>query len=68
MDNPIAQLMGMFASVGRIAPIAIDPDTVEIKVKGDYHGIKNGWFNHPWNFDPVWLTECNGFKAKGCAE
>jgi len=34
------------------------------KVKADYHGIKNGWFNYPFNFDPLWLEECDGFKAK----
>ena len=33
-----------------------------LKIKGNEHGIKSGWFNHPFNFDPVWLQECNGFK------
>jgi hypothetical protein len=28
------------------------------------HGIKNGWFFWPLNFDPVWLEACNGFEAK----
>jgi hypothetical protein len=28
------------------------------------HGIRNGWFNWPWNFDPVWLETCSGFSAK----
>ena len=32
------------------------------KVKGSQHGIRNGWFFHPLNFDPVWLDECNGFS------
>ena len=36
----------------------------ELKVKGKEHGIKSGWFNHPLNFDPVWLEECNGFEKK----
>ena len=31
-------------------------------VVGDPHGIKSGWFSHPFNFDPVWLEECTGFK------
>lgn len=35
-----------------------------IVVKGNPHGIKNGWFCHPFNFDPLWLEECNGFKQK----
>lgn len=34
------------------------------KVVGDKHGIKQGWFNHPFNFDPIWLVSCEGFKPK----
>jgi len=33
-----------------------------LKVKGNEHGKKSGWFNHPLNFDPVWLEECDGFE------
>lgn len=25
-------------------------------------GIRSGWFSHPLNFDPVWLTFCDGFS------
>lgn len=40
------------------------------KVKGNPTGIRRGWFNWPFNFDPVWLEECEGFtpaiaKARG---
>jgi len=24
-------------------------------------GIEGGWFNWPVNFDPTWLTDCNGY-------
>ncbi len=41
------------------------PESMEIE--GDPHGIKNGWFRWPRNFDPVWLRHCNGFKQKGVA-
>ena len=34
------------------------------KVKGSPHGIKSGWFLWPFNFDPVWLENCDGFKKK----
>jgi len=38
------------------------PDT---KMTGYAHGIKNGWFNYPSCFDPVWMTkECDNFEAK----
>lgn len=34
------------------------------KVVGDKHGIRNGWFRWPVNFDPVWLVSCDGFSDK----
>lgn len=36
----------------------------KIKVVADAHGIRNGWFLFPYNFDPVWLEECNSFTPK----
>lgn len=35
-----------------------------LKIKGSQHGIENGWFMYPINFDPVWLENCIGFKEK----
>ena len=29
---------------------------------GDEHGIKNGWFYYPFNFDPIWLKYCDGYE------
>lgn len=34
------------------------------KVKGNPHGIANGWFMFPINFDPVWLEKCDGYTEK----
>jgi len=62
MEDPMAQLLGTFASVRRVPPIR--GNSKDITVKGNPCGIKNGWFNHPFNFDPRWLEECNGFEAK----
>ncbi len=59
--NPLAQMLGIFASVGRVPPMQVGVD--KLGIKANYHGIKNGWFNFPFNFDPVWLEECNGFKT-----
>lgn len=36
-----------------------------LNVRGDPHGIKNGWFAWPFNFDPIWLLECDGFEKMG---
>lgn len=56
------ELMAIFASVGRVPPVTAMGEAVH--VKGNPHGIKNGWFNWPWNFDPTWLETCDGFEAK----
>lgn len=40
------------------------PSVRDVEVTGNPHGIKNGWFNWPYNFDPVWLETCNGFEGK----
>lgn len=34
-----------------------------LNVIGNKHGINNGWFIWPWNFDPIWLERCDGFQA-----
>ena len=60
--DPIMKLMSIFAGVGRVPPVMVGTD--KFGVKGDPHGIKKGWFNFPFNFDPVWLEECNGFTQK----
>jgi hypothetical protein len=38
------------------------------KVTGSAHGIRNGWFCWPFNFDPTWLESCDGFEAKQTTE
>jgi len=35
-----------------------------LKVVGNDHGVKKGWFLWPLNFDPIWLEECDGFENK----
>jgi hypothetical protein len=36
----------------------------QAKIKGNDHGIRNGWFRWPLNFDPIWLISCDGFSGK----
>ena len=36
----------------------------KLKIKGNSHGIRSGWFFWPANFDPVWLENCEGFTPK----
>ena len=38
-----------------------DPNMVGVE-----YGIKNGWFNYPSNFDPVWVdVVCANFEKLG---
>jgi hypothetical protein len=34
-----------------------------LNIRAHFHGIKNGWFVWPVNFDPTWLENCDGFTA-----
>ena len=43
-------------------------DMFELNIKGHPHGIRNGWFMWPVNFDPTWLLNCDGFEAKESEE
>jgi hypothetical protein len=36
----------------------------KLNIQGHKHGIANGWFLWPANFDPVWLVNCDGFESK----
>ena len=33
----------------------------KLNIKANAHGVRNGWFMWPINFDPVWLENCDGF-------
>lgn len=37
---------------------------IKAKVIGNSYGRSQGWFFWPFNFDPVWLESCNGFKER----
>lgn len=37
-------------------------NNIAAKTKGNSHGIRNGWFMWPLNFDPTWLESCDGFS------
>lgn len=39
-------------------------NAIKLKIRGNPHGIRSGWFMWPVNFDPVWLENCDGFEAK----
>lgn len=39
-------------------------NNLEARTSGSAHGIRNGWFRWPVNFDPVWLETCDGFSTR----
>ena|SRR3990167_397434 len=57
-ENSLLNILSILGGVrGGVPPLPTG-----LKIKGNPHGIANGWFNHPINFDPVWLEECDGFE------
>lgn len=64
INDPLAGLMAMFASVGRIQPIDVRALYKNFNIKLNPHGVKMGWAQWPFNYDPVWLENCDGFKEK----
>ena len=65
IKSSLGELFGLLGSVGR-CPTIIPANTLDIR--GDAHGIKMGWFCWPYNFDPTWLENCNGFEKKGAPD
>jgi hypothetical protein len=61
LKNPAMEMIATFASVGRLDPVCADTG---LNIRANQHGIDNGWFNWPFNFDPAWLLSCDGFKQK----
>ena len=45
-----------------------DLGTNPLNIKGRELGIKRGWFLFPFNFDPVWLLNCDGFTENESGE
>ena len=62
--DPLAEVMAIFASVGRVGPTININAAKELGITANETGIRRSWFNWPYNFDPVWLTACNGFEER----
>jgi len=65
-DNALIGLMGILAGAGRVPGFQVN--SKELNIKGNPHGIRNGWFNFPVNFDPTWLENCDGYENKNKEE
>ena len=62
LDKPILNVLSILAGVGRVQPTPLLPS--ELNIKGNPYGIKQGWFNYPFNFDPTWLENCDGYEPR----
>jgi hypothetical protein len=68
--DKLVELIGLLASAHRGDMGLSDSGTAlgrvrkAMGVKGNPHGIAEGWFQWPINFDPTWLESCNGRKEK----
>lgn len=60
LDDPMLKMMGVFASVGRVELPAMADE--RLKIKANPTGIRGGWFHYPFDFDPCWLEQCEGFE------
>lgn len=58
-DNPLGELLSILGG-----PLIPTEGFKNLSIKGNAHGIRKGWFSWPYNFDPVWLENCNGFTAE----
>jgi hypothetical protein len=56
-------MMAIFASVGRTKP-QIAESALELGIVIHETGLRKGWANWPWDFDPVWIENCKGFEEK----
>lgn len=66
LANPNCYNCAFKGSVPGSAHIACNSNTA--RVEGDEHGIKNGWFLWPFNFDPCWLKDCSGYLPNELVE
>lgn len=64
ISNPLNELFSILGSVGRVPNNISAGPAQKLNIKGNPTGIKNGWFNWPYNFDPTWLVNCDGFTQK----
>jgi len=58
-SNPFGAVVDMISNPDRITNAAR-----ELNIVANPHGVRNGWFWWPANFDPVWLENCSGLEKR----
>ena len=60
--HPFVENFGM-AQIFLFLTIGSQDKTINpLEIRANEKGLMNGWFNWPFDFDPVWLENCNGFE------
>ena len=64
-DHPSVNQSGnMFEALADLISGKNDHCATDLNIHANQHGVQNGWFFWPVNFDPVWLENCDGFIPK----
>lgn len=56
-NDPMASLLSLFGGVLR--------NVEGMKVMVDETGVRGGWCGFPYNFDPIWIIDCDKFEKVG---
>jgi hypothetical protein len=62
LENTYANIMAVLASRGHADPIVSTDVVKQLNIKLNEEGIANGSANFPWDYNPVWVKNCNGFE------
>lgn len=63
-DGEFNYVMGSLISLLNFYNQGTSPLMKRMNISGTPHGVKNGWFNWPLDFDPIWLESCDRFEEK----
>jgi hypothetical protein len=60
--NPMLAFLEILGSVNRMKGMPSLGKKLNIKLSA--HGVKRGWANWPFNFDPIWVEHCDGLEKE----
>lgn len=60
-ENVLMSVLTLMQATGRTGGV-VSPK--ELNIKANETGVNGGWFMFPFDFDPVWLDNCDGYTKK----
>ena len=64
LESSVGQVLSMFNGRILTPEFSLKDMVQKFDIIANTHGIQKGWFNWPWNFDPLWLINCNRFEEQ----